>query len=117
MLIDFPNASRAITARAALREQLAGAVEQLVAIIDLLDGDADDGNANGDELDGSNAEDDWWPHALALAGPGCPIADPDKAVDDEGEPDNQRSGAFSDVPPEYGEDQTRGPLNVWSVPA
>lgn len=50
--------------------------------------DEDDGDpdleANGDELDGSGAEDDFGPHSAgAFPGPGCPIADPDFGVEDE----------------------------------
>ena len=59
------------------RPLLARLTERLVERLDELDGDADDNNANGDELDGSNAEDDWWPHSHWNAGPGCPIADGD----------------------------------------
>ena len=49
----------------------------LIALLDRHDGDPD--------LETGNAEDEALSSPLAyLTGPGCPIADPDKAVDDEG---------------------------------
>lgn len=66
--------------------QLDIAIEALIELRNALDGDADV-EPNGDELDGENAEDSFGPppgNVAAWAGPGCPIADPDMAVDDIG---------------------------------
>lgn len=59
-------------------------VERAIDRMDELDGDTDI-EANGDELDGQDTEDEF----LDRGGwsPGCPIADPDMGVDDEGEDD------------------------------
>ena len=53
--------------------------EQLVETLDVVAGDPDL-EPNGDEQDGNRAEDDFCYHGGN--GPGCPIADPDAAVDD-----------------------------------
>ena len=50
-----------------------------IRILDTLGGDPDC-EADGDELDGNASEDDFMHHSGL--GPGCPIADPDTAVDD-----------------------------------
>lgn len=63
-----------------------------IALLDLIDGDCDiedadaDREPNGDELDGSMGEDDFCAHDVpwCLQGPGCPLGDPDQAVDDKG---------------------------------
>jgi hypothetical protein len=60
------------------RPKLAGFVEVAIGLLDAMDGDADE-EANGDELDGSSAEDEFTRHEPN--GPGCPIAD---AGEDEG---------------------------------
>jgi hypothetical protein len=67
------NAARA---RIALRIDYALAeADRLIARLDALDGDLD--------LEEVGAEDDFSPHRPGiLRGPGCPIADPDSAVDD-----------------------------------
>ena len=48
---------------------------------------------NGDELDGTGAEDDYQTgHEIAGPFPGCPVADPDVAIDDfacDGETDTE----------------------------
>ncbi|HKY82172.1 MAG TPA: hypothetical protein VJM09_11965, partial [Sphingobium sp.] len=95
--------------------------------------------ANGDEQDGSGAEDD---HGLGnhsvprWTGPGCPISDPDQSVEDHPQgfdPEEDRClagddgcgpiiihggtswGADDDArrcpKPSYGPDQTKGPLD------
>ena len=47
-----------------------------------MDGDPDV-ELNGDELDGTRGEDDFCDHnANWLGQPGCPVSDPDCAVDD-----------------------------------
>lgn len=68
------------------REQVEAFIEVAIAAMDLFDGDADV-ELNGDEFDYSGGEDDFCLHNVphGLSGPGCPISDPDKGVDDEGE--------------------------------
>lgn len=65
------------------RMQIEALVESLIDVLDAIDR-ADGFELDGDEFDGSLAEDDFCGHNVgALAGPGCPIADADLAVDDE----------------------------------
>ncbi len=89
-------------------------VEAFIAValdlLDLLDGD-DDVELNGDEADRSGAEDDFCEHAtpLHLTGPGCPLSDPDMAVDDKGCDDiNDDREHEEPLVPHYGIDQTAG---------
>jgi len=64
--------------------EIAEAIEVLVDVLDMLGGDPDV-EANGDELDGTRGEDDFCPHSTGpIPGPGCPLSDPDMAVDDRG---------------------------------
>ena len=96
------------------RSAIASAVEALVNLLDVLDGDPD-AEANGDELDGNGAEDDFCDHntPLSLEGPGCPIADPDTAIDDNGcDGDTDREPEDGGLWPQYAEDQSAGPLPV-----
>ena len=85
------------------REQLAGFIAVALDLIDTLDGD-DELEANGDELDGSLGEDDFSPQnaPMHLGGPGCPVSDPDMAVDDhacdEPEQDRECEQMAQDVP-------------------
>jgi len=71
-----------------------------------------DKEPNGDELDGSGAEDDFVDHSYSFrAEPGCPISDPDMAVDDQGCDDiNDDREEESDLMPDWGMDQTAGML-------
>lgn len=46
-----------------------------IELLDVMDGDTDL-EPNGDELDGNNAEDDFWPHSNWLDHAGCPVSDP-----------------------------------------
>jgi hypothetical protein len=58
------------------RPQLEGFISVAISLLDALDGDPDE-EANGDELDGSSAEEDI-PTISGdgmFNGPGCPIAD------------------------------------------
>jgi len=90
-VIPLPEASLALfTLREPHREfftlsrtELGDTVEALIAILDATEDDPDL-EPNGDELDGSGAEDDFGGHNVPghLQGPGCPIADPDMAADD-----------------------------------
>ena len=58
------------------RDQLAGFIAIAIDLLDVAEGDADV-EANGDELDGTAGEDDFFPHSQWKGEPGCPIADPD----------------------------------------
>lgn len=62
------------------RDKLSGFIEVAIGLLDFADGDPDF-EPNGDELDANAAEDDFMAHKAD--GPGCPIADPDKAIDDD----------------------------------
>ena len=62
------------------RDQLAGFIEVAISLLDATDGDLDV-EANGDEMDGINSEDDFWPHSNGNRSPGCPLASPDLAAD------------------------------------
>lgn len=91
------------------RESLAAAIEVLIARMDALDGDPDL-ELNGDERDGCHcAEDEFQWHSHD--GPGCPLADPDRGADDDGEAVNEDGDTDGRVVPLYGVDQTRGPIN------
>lgn len=58
------------------RASIEATIERLIGLLDLLDGDPDEENAN-------DLEDDFSFSPFALGhGPGCPVADPDEAVDD-----------------------------------
>lgn len=72
LLAQIPSLPRAALARLAT---------QLIDRLDDIDGDLDL-EFNGDEVDGTAGEDDFYPHSNWLGAPGCPIADPDTAVDD-----------------------------------
>ena len=97
------------------RAQLSSFVEIAIELMDVADGNTDV-ETNGDELDGSSAEDDIWGHGgNGMDGPGCSLADAGEEddhaggnVDDEGEPEN------GIVHPAYGIDQTCGPLSLHS---
>ena len=79
VLASIPSLPRPILSRLTLR---------MIERLDELDGDSDI-EANGDELDGINSEDEFRSHNCTgeLLMPGCPISDPDHAVDDDGEDD------------------------------
>ena len=56
----------------------------LIDHLDEIDGDLDL-EFNGDEMDGHNSEDEFMSHGGrggAWGAPGCPIADPDRGIDD-----------------------------------
>lgn len=56
--------------------EIAEAIEILIDVLDLLGGDPDV-EANGDEEDGTGAEDEEGGHTFYASGPGCAISDPD----------------------------------------
>ncbi|SNT07286.1 hypothetical protein SAMN06295912_13626 [Sphingomonas laterariae] len=80
-----------------------GSLEDVIEFaIDLLDAFDDDPDIepNGDELDGTAAEDDFISHNYSWRRePGCPISDPDWVV-----------GVLPKLP-RYGIDQSAGPTN------
>lgn len=62
------------------RASIEATIERLIGLLDQLDGDPDEENANDLEDDFSLS-----PFALGFAegrGPGCAVADPDESVDD-----------------------------------
>jgi hypothetical protein len=108
----FPDAAAARAAGTLLNlhspAEIATAIEVLIDLLDQIGGDPDL-EPNGDELDSTGAEDDFCVHNVpfALAGPGCPLADPDMAVDDEGCDDENDDREEDEVAhPRYGIDQS-----------
>lgn len=115
-MINHPSALPALTAmlsrydRAALEDIVSAAIE----VMDLMDGDADL-EPNGDELDGSMGEDDFCNHNAYMAGSGCPISDPDLAVDDGPCDDvDQDREEETHLFPSYGVDQSQPEPPQWS---
>lgn len=107
------------------RESIEAAVETLVALLDLVDGDPDV-EGNGDELDGSGASEDEFIDHYGY-GPGCPVSDPGGgAIDDEpeGRGDDCASVDFRPVvdPEAYREQIDRIhrerciPIDTWRMP-
>jgi hypothetical protein len=66
--------------------EIAEAIEVLVDVLDLMGGDPD-AETNGDEMDGSNAEDEIC-NFEGDGEAGCPIADPGGCEHDGREPDH-----------------------------
>jgi hypothetical protein len=64
------------------RNDLEALTERLIDYLDQQDGDADV-ELNGDEKDGSLGEDDFCPQHTRYGAAGCPVSDPDLAVDDD----------------------------------
>lgn len=65
------------------RDALADLCEQLIDRLDTMDPDPDF-ETDGDELDGTGAEDDFWSrNDGALIYPGCPISDPGEDSDSD----------------------------------
>ncbi|MDF8335864.1 hypothetical protein [Novosphingobium cyanobacteriorum] len=95
-------------------------VEAFLSVaIDLLDAmDPDpDVELNGDEFDHNNGEDEEYGggsnRPLPWGGPGCPISDPDSAIDDrECDDVDQDLEPEEVVVPAYGLDQTTGALPI-----
>lgn len=68
------------------RQALASFITVAIDLLDIVDGDPDE-EANGDELDGSAAEDDFTTGDSGdsyLCGAGCPVSDPPKDDDPGG---------------------------------
>lgn len=92
------------------RQQIETLVENLIGILDAMD-EADGFEMNGDEFDGSLSEDDFHVAHNPFGGPGCPLADPDFAVDDEPCDDrNDDREEESYLFPFYAENQAEGPV-------
>jgi hypothetical protein len=89
------------------REQLAEIADVAIQCLDDADGDSDV-EANGDELDGTAGEDDFYPHSGWFGAAGCPISDPGGDTTDEHGEADESAGLLLPV---YGEDQTLGPIN------
>ena len=96
------------------RAQVEAFIEIAIAMLDTFEDP--DIELNGDEMDASGAEDDFCRHNTpgCLQGPGCPIADPDKGADDEGEAVDEREDEDF-VFAEYDIDQSRGPRPLFDA--
>lgn len=105
---DVGNPTRSLrdAARARIEERISNAladVEFCIARLDALDGDPD--------LEETGIEDDFSPHPPGiLSGAGCPISDPDEAIDDRpcddvADPDLEFDHVDA-LAPSYGVDQT-----------
>jgi len=95
------------------RPELGRLVQRMIDRMDEMDGD-NDLEPNGDELDGSMGEDDFCDHSTYAPGPGCPIADPDLAVDDGPCDDiDQDCEEESHLHPSYGADQSEPDPTQW----
>jgi hypothetical protein len=68
------------------REQLEGFIEVVLSLLDFADGNPDI-EPNGDEEDGSGAEDEEGAHTYYASGPGCEIGDPGGCEHDGQEPE------------------------------
>ena len=89
------------------RMQIEALVECLIDVLDAIDV-LDGFEMDGDEFDGSLSEDDFHVANNPSGGPGCPLADPDVAVDDEPCDDrNDDREEESFVVPEYRSDQSQ----------
>lgn len=101
MLATIPSLPRPVLSRL---------VARMIDRIDELDGDTDI-EANGDELDGSMAEDDFHAQNHNWRGePGCPVSDPDSCITDvphdrAEEGDFELDGARNWPKPRYDIDQ------------
>ncbi|MFZ2997568.1 hypothetical protein [Sphingobium sp.] len=84
------------------RSAVENQIEALIAVLDALDGDADD-------TDCSDAEDDFADWSW-MPGVGCPVADPGGGnVEDERQAGEGQD--FYSLLPEYRIDQSLGPIN------
>lgn len=63
------------------RLKLEAAIEVMIGLLDVTDGDPEDHQANGDELDGTGGEDDFIDRSSHVDGAGCPISDPGEDED------------------------------------
>jgi hypothetical protein len=89
------------------RESIEAAVEVLLARLDALDGDPDlepEEDRGGDEGEPDFRR--WRRPRKGFAGAGCPIADPDRGMEDFREEEN-----LLELRPVYAVDQSTGPVN------
>jgi hypothetical protein len=100
-------------------DRLEGFVASAIELLDQVDGDTDV-ELNGDETDWVNSEDEepagGGGRPYPWGGPGCPISDPDAAIDDF-QCDDIDQDLEPDEPliPIYPVDQTRGALSFREV--
>ena len=87
------------------RDELAAFVTVAIDLLDLAGGNPDV-EANGDELDGTNAEDEEC--GFGSDGPGCPCSDTDFGAEEAGEPE------MGVEHPAYATDQSQGPLSPYA---
>lgn len=98
-------------------------IQKAIDALDELDGDPDLG-PDGDELDGTGAEDDFCSQGDGSFAPGCPLSDPGEDDDPSGQCDedgmNVGLGYHDRLPdglnylktlPIYKTDQSLGPIN------
>ena len=91
---------------------IADTIEGLIAFLDDLGGDPDI-ESNGDELDGTAGEDDFYPHSNWLAQPGCPISDPDAcSAGDDGDWLPGSDGSAGDPEDAEEDDPSGDPLDA-----
>ena len=86
--IERDQLEQLLSSFTAMQEVSARAAAILLARLDDIDGDPDI-ELNGDELDGTAAEDDYGHNGDWRGGAGCVISDPDAAADDVGCDDNE----------------------------
>src|SRR5687768_11024041 len=71
------------------RDQVEGFIEVAIWLLDTIDGDPEDQQANGDELDANGSEEDFMDHPPDFrGGAGCPLSDPGGCEHDGREPDH-----------------------------
>lgn len=85
-------------------DEVGAAIDALIARLDAAQGDVER-EGNGDELDGTAAEDDFYPHRDWQRGAGCPLSDPASFGEVYSDQD------ILPTLPIYGVDQSRGPIN------
>lgn len=95
------------------RDRLDGFIASAIDLLDRSDGDSDL-ELNGDESDFAGAEDEEQAacaghgRPFPWTGPGCPISDPDRAIDDDACDDiNMDLEPEERVVPDYGINQTQ----------
>lgn len=99
VLVERGDLEIILRALTAFQQASSEAAEILLRRLDDIDGDPDL-SPDGDELDGSLAEDDFSPKGTGISGPGCPLSDP-------GEDDNPAEE--DDAAGQYDEDCYTGP--------
>jgi hypothetical protein len=103
VLIERSDLEVILRALVAFQQASAEAAEIILRRLDDTDGDPDL-SPDGDELDGSLAEDDFSLQGTGLSGPGCPLSDPGEDDDPDAEHDGREEEY--ELTPDYGIDQT-----------